>query len=231
MTLLAIETATDIASAALLEGDSLLASLAVRARRDVCGRLLPDIDAMMARAGIGIESISAIAVGRGPGSFTGIRIGVAMAKGLALALGVPLFGISTLAAYAYPALGCGGIACALIPAHGDEFYTGIFRAADLAALEERIWSASELMRRLSQFREKVTFVGPDAQVRELLPLKELRGEHRFLPPGMTSQLACWVGHLAQARLRAGDEGDGIGLLPVYLRPSQAETQPQRPAQG
>jgi tRNA threonylcarbamoyladenosine biosynthesis protein TsaB len=225
MTLLAIETATDVASAALLEGEALVASLAFRARRDVCQRLLTDIEAMMARTGIAPESISAVAVGRGPGSFTGIRIGVAIAKGLSLALGAPLFGISTLAACAYPTLGAGGLACAVIPAHGDELYTGIFRADNaLTPIEEGIWSASGLIGHLSQLGERVTFVTNSSQVRQLLPLKELTVEHRFLPGGTASHLASWAGLLAQARIAVGDAGDGIGLAPVYLRPSQAEMQ-------
>ena len=226
-TLLALETATDIAGAALLDDDSLRASLAFRARRDVCQRLLPEVKEMMARAGVSAESLSAIAVGRGPGSFTGIRIGVSIAKGLALSLGRPLFGISTLAACAYPALGGGGVACAIIPAHGDELYAGIFRAGDLLEpLEEAVLPASELTARLSRLGQRVSFAPVDEQVRALLPLNRLTVEYRFLPRGLTSHLACWVGRLAQARLAAGDEGDGIGLAPVYLRPSQAETDAQ-----
>jgi len=225
MTMLAIETSTDIASAAALEGDALVASLAFRARRDVCRRLIPEIQAMLAGAGVSEESLSAVAVGRGPGSFTGIRIGVAMAKGLALALGIPVFGISTLAACAYPAQGAGGIACSLIPAHGDELYSGIFRAAEaLELVEESILAAGDLMARLSELGEPVTFVTVGAQVRRLLPLNQLRVAHRFAPPELASHLACWVGRLAQARQQAGEAGDGIGLAPVYLRPSPAEVQ-------
>jgi tRNA threonylcarbamoyladenosine biosynthesis protein TsaB len=225
VTVLAIETATDIASAALLDGDALIGSLAFLARRDVCQRLLPEVEAMMTRAGLSPQSLSAIAVGRGPGSFTGIRIGVAIAKGLALAVDAPVFGISTLAACAYPALGRGGIACALIPAHGDEFYAGLFRAgAELEPLGEGIQTGAALMAHLSQLGDRVIFAAVAPQVRDLLPLKELEIESAFLPHELTWDLACWVGRLAQARLRAGDPGDGIGLAPVYLRPSQAEMQ-------
>jgi len=232
MTLLAIETATDVASAALLDGESLVASLAFRARRDVCQRLLPKMQGMMAQAGVEVESLSAIAVGRGPGSFTGIRIGVSIAKGLALALGTPLFGISTLAACAYPARGRGGIACALIPAHGDELYAGIFRADDaLSPLEEKVWPAGDLVRRLSELGEPVTFAPVSARAREALPLKGLEVEHSFLPPEAAEDLACSVGRLARARLDAGDGGDGVGLAPVYLRPSQAEMQAEQSRKG
>jgi tRNA threonylcarbamoyladenosine biosynthesis protein TsaB len=223
--MLAIDTATDTAGAALLDGDALVASLSFRARRDVCQRLLPEVERMMVRAGSSPGSLSAIAVGRGPGSFTGIRIGVAIAKGLALALDAPIYGISTLAACAYPARGFGGIACALIPAHGDEYYAGMFGAGpELEPLGEGIWSASGLMARLSRLGDRVIFASVSPQVGNLLPLKELAVESRFLGHEFTWDLACWVGRLAQARMRAGDAGDGIGLAPVYLRPSQAEAQ-------
>ncbi|UCH34290.1 MAG: tRNA (adenosine(37)-N6)-threonylcarbamoyltransferase complex dimerization subunit type 1 TsaB [Armatimonadota bacterium] len=225
MTLLAIETATDIAGAALLDHGSLRASLAFRPQRDVCQRLLPRIQEMMGEAGVSIEKVAAIAVGRGPGSFTGIRIGVSIAKGMALALGVPLFGVSTLAACAYPALGSGGIACALIPAHGDELYAGLFRAGEtLEPIEEDVLTASDLIARLAHLGERVTFAPVAAQARAVLPLKELNVEHSFLPAEITWHLATWVGRLAAARLEAGEAGDGIGLAPVYLRPSQAELQ-------
>jgi len=232
MTILAIETATDVASAALLDGDSLRASLAFRARRDVCRRMLPEIQAMMGAAGVEVASLSGVAVGRGPGSFTGIRIGVAMAKGLALALGVPVFGISTLAACAYPARGMGGIACALIPAHGDELYTGIFPAGDVPTpIEERIFTAGELVAHLSRLGQPVTFAPASEQVGNLLPLNELAVEHRMLSHDLAWHLAGWVGRLAQARLAAGEQGDGVGLAPVYLRLSQAEMQTDGPATG
>jgi tRNA threonylcarbamoyladenosine biosynthesis protein TsaB len=223
MTVLAIETSTDMASVAALEGDALIASLAFRSRRDTCRRLVPEIKAMLANAGVSEESLSAIAVGRGPGSFTGIRIGVAVAKGVALALGIPVYGISTLAACAYPARGAGGIACALIPAHGDELYAGIFRAAEaLEPVHEGILAAGELVARLSALGEAVTFVTVGTRVRALLPLEQLA--YHFMPAGLEAHLACWVGRLAQARQQGVDDGDGIALAPVYLRPSPAEVQ-------
>lgn len=228
--ILAIETATDIAGAALLDGDTLRAGFFFGARRDVCQRLLPDIKAMLARTGVGVEALAAVAVGRGPGSFTGIRIGVAAAKGLALARELPLFGISTLAACAYPARGAGGLACALIPAYGDELYAGIFRAdQELTPLEERVFPALELMAYLSRLGQPVTFAPVNPRLRALLPLHDLAVGHCFLPHELTWHLASWVGCLARARLATGEEGEGMGLAPVYLRPSQAETQAQRPA--
>jgi tRNA threonylcarbamoyladenosine biosynthesis protein TsaB len=231
VTLLAIETATDITSAVLLDGESLRADFAFQAHRDVCRRLVPDLQAMMARAQVGVESLSAVAVGRGPGSFTGIRIGVATAKGLALALGIPIFGISTLAACAYPAAGSGGVVAALIPAHGDELYAGVFRADEaLTPLAERISSAREVLAYLSQLGQPVTFAPTARQVRDLLPLNELTVAYRFLPHPASWQLASWVGRLAQARLAAGEVGDGMGLAPVYLRASQAEAASQPPAE-
>lgn len=229
--ILAIETATEIASAALLDGD-LLASFAFRGHRDVARRLVAEIKRMMEQHGVAPGSLSAIAVGRGPGSFTGIRIGVSTAKGFSLALDIPIYGISTLAACAYPALGADGIACGLIPAYGDELYAGIFRARTLETVEEAILRAPALIERLSQLGEPVVFVPIDEQVCQQLPLNALTVECRCAPPAPGANLASRVGRLAQARIEAGDTGDGLGLAPVYLRPSQAETAgEQRPKDG
>ena len=220
--ILAIETATDIASGALLEDGELLASFGFRAHRDVAIRLIPEIKQMMENKGIAAQALSAVAVGRGPGSFTGIRIGVSAAKGLSLALDIPIYGISTLAACAYPARGSGGVVCAVIPAYGDEFYTGIFRANTLEPVQEAILSAPALIERLSQLGEPVTFVPIAEQVCQQLPLNALTVECRCAGPAPGSHLASWVARLAQTRIDAGDAGDGIGLAPVYLRPSQAQ---------
>lgn len=133
MRLLAIETATEACSVALwLDGE-------VRERFEVAPRrhtelVLPWADELLAEAGVGRGQLDAIAVGRGPGAFTGVRLAVALAQGMALALDRPVLAVSTLAALALPARGAGADILAAIDARMGEVYLGWFHADDARGL-------------------------------------------------------------------------------------------------
>jgi tRNA threonylcarbamoyladenosine biosynthesis protein TsaB len=131
--LLAIETATEACSVALLvEGE-------VRERFEIAPRrhtdlVLPWADELLAEAGIARGQLDAIAVGRGPGAFTGVRLAVALAQGMALALDIPVVPVSTLAVLAYPARANNADVLAAIDARMGEIYLGWFRADDAQGL-------------------------------------------------------------------------------------------------
>ena len=135
MKLLGLDTATSTAGIAILDGDRTLAE----ARHDTAGRgadLLVAIDRLCRDAGIAPAELDAIAIGAGPGSFTGLRIGMATAKGIAFAARSPLWTVSSLAAMAdhelrdggsYTAPGYDGVVCAVLDARRGEFYAGAYR--------------------------------------------------------------------------------------------------------
>lgn len=125
MNLLAIETATESCSVALLYGDTVIDRSEVAPRRHA-ERVLPMAESLLAEAGLGRRQLDAIAVGRGPGAFTGVRLGVSMAQGLGLALDVPVATVSSLAALAMEAEAGPGPVLALIDARMGEIYAGAF---------------------------------------------------------------------------------------------------------
>lgn len=129
--ILAVDTATEACSAALLVGDKLF-SRWEEAPRDHTRKILPMVQAVLEDAGISLSDLDAIAFGRGPGSFTGVRIGISVAQGLAFGAGVPLIGISTLAAMAQGAYRLDGAEQVLtaIDARMNEVYFGRYALID-----------------------------------------------------------------------------------------------------
>ncbi|HEH9431080.1 TPA: tRNA (adenosine(37)-N6)-threonylcarbamoyltransferase complex dimerization subunit type 1 TsaB [Aeromonas sobria] len=129
--ILAVDTATEACSAALLVGDTLF-SRWEEAPRDHTRKILPMVQAVLEDAGISLSDLDAIAFGRGPGSFTGVRIGISVAQGLAFGVGVPLIGISTLAAMAQGAYRLDGAEQVLtaIDARMNEVYFGRYELID-----------------------------------------------------------------------------------------------------
>jgi len=126
MNLLALETATESCSAALLAGGRLLARSEIAPRRHA-ELLLPMCEALLAEAGVRRVDLDAIAVGRGPGAFTGVRLAISAAQGIALALDIPVIPVSSLAALALQAPDNGADVLALIDARMGEIYAGRFR--------------------------------------------------------------------------------------------------------
>jgi len=135
MNLLAIETTTEACSVALVHGDQLLARSELAPRRHT-ELALPMADALLAEAGLGRHALDAVAVGRGPGAFTGVRIGVALAQGMALALDLPVVAVSSLAALALEAEEDDAAILAVIDARMGEIYAGAYRRDAEAGLVE-----------------------------------------------------------------------------------------------
>lgn len=134
MNLLAIETATETCSVALLYGEALLDRSEMAPRRHA-ELVLPMAESLLAEAGITRGQLDAIAVGRGPGAFTGVRLAVSVAQGLAFALGIPVVPVSSLAALAMQAPRNGAAILATIDARRSEVYAGAFRADESGLAE------------------------------------------------------------------------------------------------
>lgn len=141
MLLLSLDTASTTLSLSLFEGEELVASFDEVMLRGQAERLIPEIQTLFQKAGRDIKDLSAVAVGVGPGSFTGVRIALSAARGLALALGVPVFGVSSLEAYAYGANE--DVLVALDTKRGD-FYVAGYNAQLEEVFEPRVMSMEEI---------------------------------------------------------------------------------------
>jgi len=144
--LLAIDTATEACSAALLLGDTLIERSEIAPRRHA-ELILPMIESLLAEAGIGRRQLDGIAVGRGPGAFTGVRLAISAAQGIALALDIPVIPVSSLAALAMQAPDNGADLLAVIDARMGEIYAGTFRRVDgvMESIgDERVVTAASL---------------------------------------------------------------------------------------
>jgi tRNA threonylcarbamoyladenosine biosynthesis protein TsaB len=165
--ILAMETGGELASLALLDGMDVVGERAFRHRMSLSKDLMPAADELLARAGAGWDDVEAVAVGLGPGSYTGLRIGVVTAKALAWASDRPILGISSLAALAAPHLAPPEtLLCAVLEARAGEFFTALYqwRGSELQIrAEPTVLPAPELAERLAAYPGPVLVVGHSAR--------------------------------------------------------------------
>jgi tRNA threonylcarbamoyladenosine biosynthesis protein TsaB len=228
MLVLGIETSTMQGGVALLGAEGLVAEYTLSVAATHSERLLPALDRVLQDAGVTLEGVDGIAVSLGPGSFTGLRIGVSTAKGLAYATGIPLVGVPTLEAMAWALPSARWQLCPVLDARKHEVYAALFqherdglrRVSDDQALAPEALCA--LIR-------KPTLLFGDGLAAYRETFGHLLGEHLLIPPvaNRGGRAAC-VAELGRQRLLAGERADLASLTPAYLRPSEAELR-RRPA--
>lgn len=223
MNLLAIETATEACSVALIHGQDIIARSEIAPRRHT-ELVLPMADALLAEAGIGRHALDAIAVGRGPGAFTGVRLGVSLAQGMALALDLPVITISSLAALALEAPEDEDAAIlAVIDARMGEIYAACYRRDDNGGLialdDERVCTPESL-----QLPDAPTWqvVGTGWAAYSTLLSERFTGVLRSADGARYPQ-AAHVAELAMREFNAGRIHAPELALPVYLRDKVALT--------
>jgi tRNA threonylcarbamoyladenosine biosynthesis protein TsaB len=216
--ILALETGGDLASVALLDGVDVAAEQAFRHRMSLSQELMPRVDGLLAQAGVEWAAVEAVAVGLGPGSYTGLRIGVVTAKALCWASGRPLLGISSLAALVAPHVAPPEtLLCAVLEARPGEFVTALYqrRGAELQVrAESTVLRAEELAGRLSGYPGPVLLAGHAARCARAL--EEMPSTLLFSGLDEEPQ-ARWVGRLAAERLRSGERDDPLSVTPLYVR--------------
>ncbi|MDR1927504.1 MAG: tRNA (adenosine(37)-N6)-threonylcarbamoyltransferase complex dimerization subunit type 1 TsaB [Oscillospiraceae bacterium] len=222
MITLGVDSASQSASAALVRAGALLGECFACTARKHSAVLLPMIEQLFAQTGLGLEQVDRFAVTNGPGSFTGVRIGVSLVKGLAQARGKPCAGVSTLKALAYPAADREGLLCCALDARRGQVYAAVFavrhggvqrlcpdEALATDALEQRLLS-------LGGGEQPVTFLGDGAA----LCLAAMRPNAAW---SLASPLLCAPrGYGAALAAGEADYHDAAALGAVYLRLSQAE---------
>lgn len=223
MLILAVDTTTPSGSVALLEGDGLLGEVNIESAATHSARLLKSVDFLLAAHGRDIKDIDAFAVAAGPGSFTGIRIGIAAVKSLAFASGKPVAPVSTLLALAGKLLSDGArLACPLLDARRDEIYAGLFEAGEAGPVElipQGAYDPDAFFARLPA-RRVIAFAGSGLSFcRAKLPSR-VRDKAGF--PDRSPFVAAEVARIGAGVIRGGRGVDAASLEPIYFRKSQAE---------
>ena len=158
--ILAIDSSSLVASIALADSDTIIAEYTINLKKTHSQTLLPMINEVFNITGIDKKELKAVAVTGGPGSFTGLRIGVATAKGIALALNIPIINIPTVKAMAFNYNHCNKLLCPIMDARRNQVYTGIYRCTG-EELEEILpacaTSIDELMDKIHKLGEEVVF--------------------------------------------------------------------------
>jgi tRNA threonylcarbamoyladenosine biosynthesis protein TsaB len=232
---LAVETSTLTGAVALLAGDSVVADHRLSLAVTHSERLLAAMDHVLTAADWRLADVEALAVAIGPGSFTGLRIGVSTAKSLAFATGIPLVGIPTLDALAWSLPYAAHPVCPILDAKKGEVYTALYRT-DAGRLE-RLWeyqamAPTTLAERLGcEVPGPVIFVGDGVSSFAAVLRGVLGGDARLAPPGHRLPSAVSVAELAHAACERGERVDPAALVPLYVRRSEAELGRERQRVG
>ena len=224
MKILALETSAKSVSVAVTEDGVLLAQSYQNRGLTHSVTLMPLLDAMLQSAGLTLDDIGLVAVTHGPGSFTGLRIGVSAAKGLAWAKGLPCCGVSTLAAMARNLAHMEGLIICAMDARRNQVYNALFLAHDgvlTRQCPDRAIGLAELAEEIKN-RPEPKFVVGDGAGLCYNHLLEQDVPCRMAPPQLVMQNAVGVALAAEEMAAAGQVTTARDLVPVYLRLSQAE---------
>lgn len=225
MKILGLDSSGIVASVAVVEDENLVAEYTVNYKKTHSQTLLPMLDEIAAMTELDLETIDAIAVAAGPGSFTGLRIGSATAKGLGLALKKPLIGVATVEALAYNLYDASGLICPIMDARRSQVYTGIYHFKDhkLETVEDQMAvSAETLLEKLNKYGEPVIFLGDGVPVFRRMISEQLEVPYSFAPAHVNKQRAAAVAALGLEYYRKGKIQTAAEHVPDYLRVSQAE---------
>lgn len=225
MKILAIDSSSLVASVAIVTDEITTAEYTVNFKKTHSQTLLPMIDEIVRMVGEDINTLDAIAVSGGPGSFTGLRIGSATAKGIGLSLEIPIIHVPTLDAMAYNLFGTDKLICPIMDARRSQVYTGIYSFKD-GKLDVRkvqcAMSMEDLVIELNLLEEDVIFIGDGIPVFSEYINENLKNQHYFAPPHLNRQRAGSVGALGLVYFKEGKFSTADQHEPDYIRVSQAE---------
>lgn len=225
MKVLAIDSSGLVASVAVVTDDDLISEYTINYKKTHSQTLLPMMEEMNKTIELDINSIDAIAVAAGPGSFTGLRIGAATAKGMALALNKPIISIPTLDGLAYNIYNNNAIICPILDARRNQVYTALYnykkyklnRISDYLAI-----NIDELIELLNEYNSEVVFLGDGVTSFGNTIKEKFRMNYYFAPNNLNRQRAGSIGALAVNYKDIYKMQSATEFVPFYLRQSQAE---------
>jgi len=222
MRILAVDTATKSCSVAVTEDKTVLGEITNVSEQTHAKHLLEMVHTVTRESGLTLSAMDGFAVTRGPGSFTGLRIGISSIKGLALAVNKPVVGISSLETLAQQIAPASHLVCPLIDARKGEVYTSIYRYDTdglMPVNAEQVLTPDEAVRKI---KEPCIFVGSGAVLYHDLIIDRLGEVACFAPEHQHIIQASTVADLGRKRLERGDSGEIADLVPHYIRKSDAQ---------
>ena len=223
MKVLGVDTSTRAGSVALLEGDTVLAEVSVNSTQTHAKRLMCAVDATLEMAGLTIAECDGFAVTTGPGSFTGLRIGVSTVKGLGFATKKPVAAVSTLDALVYQFLSFPHLICPLLDARKGQIYTALYECAGYMKWRRVIEGcAAEPRQWLKRIQRLCLFVGDGASAYGELIRETLGSLAQFAPPYLDRVRASVVAYIGMDQILDGQSVNVARLVPHYIRKSDAE---------
>ncbi len=225
MKILALDSSGLVASIAVVEDDTLLGEYTVNYKKTHSQTLLPMLDEVARMIELDLDTVDAIAVAAGPGSYTGLRIGSATAKGLGFAMDKPLIHVPTVDALACNLWGCADLVCPLMDARREQVYTGLYNMADHEPeilISQRAVPIGEMLALVNGCREPVVFLGDGVPVFADYLEQHCEVPYSFAPAHMNRQRAASVAWLGLLLAREGRLESAAEHNPDYLRMSQAE---------
>jgi len=222
MNLLAIDSSNHVLGVAIMKNEQVIGEIVTNLIKNHSPRLMPAIEKVMADVGMKVEELDRIAVAKGPGSYTGIRIGITTAKTLAWALNIPIVGVSSLEILAYQGRFFEGYICPFFDARRGLVFTGLYKWEDnqlISVYEDKNIMMETVLEKLKSEGKSVLFLSPD--IEEFSDrIKEVLGESAVIPNGPYHIAS--PSHLGLASLNY--EADSTHeLTPSYLRMAEAES--------
>ncbi len=218
---LALETASPCGGVAIV-GEEIYGEIILSSKETYSRRLLQAVAYLFQELQIDFDDLAAVAVSIGPGSFTGLRIGLATAKGFHFAQGLPLVGVETLKALALNVFPSSKLICPLLDARRRQLYTALYRRQEDSLEEVLPPSLLSPEKLLSYIREPTIFLGDGLLVYRKFLEEKLRENFEAAPAHLRHPRPTNVGVLGRQKILEGKFDDPLRLLPLYLRPSEAE---------
>ena len=245
MKILAIDTSGLVGSVAITDSDMLVAQFSIQYKTTHSEILLPMLNDISEKINLDMSTIDAIAVAKGPGSFTGLRIGCATAKGLALAIDKPIVPVPTVDGLAYNLYGVEKIICPMMDARRNQVYTGLYtfvpkmpegkaleRTFDMQVIHEQFASSVEdIVSILNEMGKPVVLLGDGVPVYHDILEKSLKVPYSVAPLHQNRQSAASIAMLAARYIEEGLAVNSDEFAPDYLRLSQAEREAKEKEQN
>ncbi len=225
MKILALDSSGLVASAAVVEDDILLGEYTVNYKKTHSQTLLPMLDEVAKMIELDLHTVNAIAVAGGPGSFTGLRIGSATAKGLGLALEAPIVSVPTVDALAWNLYGCPANICPMMDARRSQVYTGIYtfyQGEFVVKRQQEPMAVDDILTALNELGGETVFLGDGVPVYRRQIQEQMQVPYHFAPANLNRQRASSVAVLAMKYYKEGKIQSAAEHKPEYLRLSQAE---------